>query len=105
MTQIWKTVVVSLLVLLTAYAPTGAQPAASGATYVAATQNPQAFVAIVTSGDKTLAYVCDGEKIAEWYRWSDQLDLDGWSLKDRGEARRWRLGRCNHARGRPTLGF
>jgi hypothetical protein len=68
MAKIWKTVVVSFLVVLAAYAPTSAQQAASGATYVAATQNPQAFVAIVTSGDKTLAYVCDGDKIAEWYR-------------------------------------
>ncbi len=66
--KILKTVVVSLLVVLAVYAPTNAQQAATGATFVAVTENPQAFVAIVTSGDKTLAYVCDGEKIAEWYR-------------------------------------
>ncbi len=68
MTKIWKTVVVSLLVVFAVYAPTSAQRAATDTTFVAVTQNPQAFVAIVTSGDKTLAYVCDGEKIAEWYR-------------------------------------
>jgi hypothetical protein len=68
MEKIWKTVVVSLLVVFAVYAPTSAQQAVTGATFVAVTQNPQAFVAIVTSGDKTLAYVCDGEKIAEWYR-------------------------------------
>jgi hypothetical protein len=68
MTKLWKTVIVTLLGLLVAHAPTNAEQAAPGATFVAATQNREALVAIVTSGDKTLAYVCDGEKVAEWYR-------------------------------------
>jgi hypothetical protein len=66
--KILKTMVVSLLLALAAHSPTNAQQAATGATFVAVTENPQAFVAVVTSGDKTLAYVCDGEKIAEWFR-------------------------------------
>jgi hypothetical protein len=33
---------------------------------------PTPFVAVVTAQDKAIAYICDGEKMAEWFRGSVQ---------------------------------
>lgn len=68
MTRIWMVMMASLVGLIAGQFPVTAVQTASGASFVAVTQNPQVFVAIVTSGDKVLAYLCDGEKIAEWFR-------------------------------------
>ena len=68
MTKIWMVMAATLVGLIAVQFPVAARQAAPGASFVAQTQNPQAFVALVTSGDKVLAYVCDGQKIAEWFR-------------------------------------
>lgn len=45
------------------------------------------FVAIVTTGSKTIAYVCDGIEVAEWFRgsmneygWLELISKKGWEL-------------------------
>ena len=35
--------------------------------FVGPTDGSESFVAIVTDGDKVMAYVCDGQEIAEWF--------------------------------------
>ena len=56
--------------------------------FVGQIPNSDIFVAIVTSGSKTLAYVCDGIEIAEWfsgskaeYGWLELTSKKGWKLK------------------------
>jgi hypothetical protein len=61
---------------LPAATPTPAAPAGS---FVGRVDDSEAFVAVVTFGDgRALAYVCDSETIAEWFRGEvqrGQLDL------------------------------
>jgi hypothetical protein len=38
------------------------------ATFVGKLEGSKAFIAVVVSGGKTLAYVCDSEKLAQWFR-------------------------------------
>lgn len=56
-----------LIVLLALLSPLGlAQPLEQ--TWVGAAKDSKAFVAIVAAQGRLLAYVCDGEKIAQWFR-------------------------------------
>ena len=38
------------------------------ANFVGITQNPEVFVAVITSQEKAIAYICDGQNLAQWYR-------------------------------------
>jgi hypothetical protein len=54
---------------------TGSQAAPANGNFVSELASPDAsgagatvFVAVVTSQDQAIAYICDGEKLAEWFR-------------------------------------
>jgi hypothetical protein len=63
---------VALLMLLA-----GSQAAPINGNYVAKVTGPAGsnpFVAVVTTRDKAIAYICDGEVLAEWFRADLQAD-------------------------------
>jgi hypothetical protein len=60
-----------LLVLIWAAA---AQAASLTGSFVGQVQGSEAFIALVAKGDKVLAYVCDGAKLAEWFRLLSNAD-------------------------------
>ena len=56
--------------------------------FVGQIKGSEAFVAIVTTGRETLAYVCDGVETAEWFRgfmlesgWLELTSKRGWKLR------------------------
>ena len=56
-----------LIVVLTMLVSVGWAQGLEG-NFVGAAKNSKAFIAIVAAQGKVLAYICDGEKIAQWFR-------------------------------------
>ena len=54
------------VIFLMLFAQTRAVP--TTANFVGITQNPEVFVAVITSQEKAIAYICDGQNLAQWYR-------------------------------------
>jgi hypothetical protein len=62
---------VLILVAMIAIAATRTQAAAVTGTFVSALEvgaGPTPFISLVISQGQTIAYVCDGENLAQWYR-------------------------------------
>src|SRR4051812_30160322 len=58
--------------------PTAASAALTKGSLVGRTSNPEAFVGIVVTGSEVVAYVCDGNNVAQWFTGTmrgDQVDL------------------------------
>ncbi len=81
-----------LLGFLLALNPLGHEARAASPTgsFIGHALDSEAFIAIVTHGDKALAYICDGADVAEWFRGSVAEDgllelrsSGGWTLKAR----------------------
>ena len=56
--------------------------------FVGQINNSEIFIAIVTTGNEVLAYVCDGIRVAEWFRgpmteggWLELTSKKGWKLR------------------------
>ena len=77
-----------LVTVLTISALGIAQGDFTDGSFVGHINDTQAFVAIVTTGEKALAYICDGSQMAEWLRGFVAEDgavelssKNGWKLK------------------------
>ncbi len=66
--------------IINPYLPTGG--------FVGQIKDSEIFIAIVTTNSETIAYICDGVKVAEWFRgsmaesgWLELTSKKGWKLR------------------------
>ena len=91
-----------LLVLVACIVPSRAQTVTN--TFVGRAADSNAFVAVVTTAGKAIAYICDGETLAEWFRGPLTTDgrLDAKSTSEQSRITATITG--NAVSGKVTLG-